>query len=84
MFAEKARCEGLELELLETTGQLEVAMMEISSLQQKSSGLEEECLERNKMAKEWYDALQASVTRARVVTTTYGHTLALLVRRLKV
>ena len=59
-IAEKARCEGLELELMETRGQLEVAVMEISSLQQKSTELEEECLERNKMAKEWYDALQAS------------------------
>lgn len=57
---ERAQCEGLELELLEHSGQLEVAMMEISSLQQKIAGLEEECLDRNKMAKEWYDALQAS------------------------
>lgn len=59
-IAEKARCEGLELEMMETRGQLEVAVMEISSLQQKSNELEEECLERNKMAKEWYDALQVS------------------------
>jgi hypothetical protein len=48
----------VELELMETRGELEVAMMEITSLQQKLSGLEEECLERNKMAKESYDALQ--------------------------
>lgn len=59
--SERAQCEGLELELLEHSGQLEVAMMEISSLQQKIAGLEEECLDRNKMAKEWYDALQVYV-----------------------
>lgn len=59
-IAVKVHSESLELDLLEARGQLEVAMMEISSLQQKCGGLEEECLERNKMAKEWYDALQAS------------------------
>ena len=55
---ERAQREGLELELLDSKGELEVAMMEISSLQQKLSGQEEECVERNKIAKEWYDALQ--------------------------
>ncbi len=55
---EKTRCETLELELLEMTGQLEVALLEVSTLQQKVDGLEEECQERNRMAKEWYDALQ--------------------------
>ena len=44
--------------MLEVSGQLEVAVMEVGSLQQKIVGLEEECEERNKMAKEWYDALQ--------------------------
>lgn len=43
---------------MEDRGLLEVAMMEISALQQKTVGLEEECEEKNKMAKEWYDALQ--------------------------
>lgn len=60
MFVEKARCEGLELEVLKSSGELEVAMMEISALQQKVAGLEEECQDQNKMAKEWYDALQVS------------------------
>lgn len=58
---EKNRCEGLELQMLELSGQLEVAMMEIDTLQQKLAGLEEECQDRNKMAKEWYDALQVGV-----------------------
>ena len=43
---------------MEDRGQLELSTMEISALQQKTVGLEEECEEKSKMAKEWYDALQ--------------------------
>lgn len=55
---EKNRSESLELQLLEVSGQLEVSLVEVSTLQHKLAVLEEECEERNKMAKEWYDALQ--------------------------
>ena len=58
------RCEGLELEMMEKAGELEVAMMEITTLQQKIAGLEEECLERDKTAKEWYDAMQVKHTNS--------------------
>lgn len=57
-FTEKCRCEGLELELLEGKGLMKVAEMEVGALQQKITALEEECQDRNKMAKEWYDALR--------------------------
>ena len=55
---EKTRCETLELKLLESAGQLEIALLDVYTLQEKIVGLEEECQERNKIAKEWYDALQ--------------------------
>lgn len=48
----------MEIELLNVRGQLEVAMVESSSLQQRLSELEEECAESNKMVKEGRDALQ--------------------------
>lgn len=44
--------------MLEERGRLEVATVENVALQEKLVGLEEECQERNKMAKEWYDSLQ--------------------------
>ena len=58
LIAEKTRCEGLELQMLEVSGELEVALMEVGTLQQKVVKLEEECQDRNKMANEWFQALQ--------------------------
>ena len=55
---EKAKCEDLELQVLEERGQLEVATMEIATLQQKLAGLEEE---HNRVTKEWCDALQVNM-----------------------
>ncbi len=48
------------MELVEEKGRADVAEMECGSLQQKIVSLEDECEERNKMAKEWYDSLQVS------------------------
>jgi len=48
--------------VLEEQGRAQVAEMELASLQEKVEALEEECQERNRMAKEWYDDLQVSST----------------------
>ena len=55
---EKSRCERLEMDMLEEEGRAKVAEMDVASLQQKVATLEEECEDRNRMAKEWYDDLQ--------------------------
>ena len=34
--------------------------VELASLQEKVASLEEECQDRNRMANEWYEALQVS------------------------
>lgn len=67
--------------MLEEEGRAKVAEMDVASLQQKVATLEEECEDRNRMAKEWYDDLQVrrqpcqgwSLSRKHVVSDGKSH-----------